>query len=155
WLAHRRQGGAPVGQGVPLQRGPALWIAAAALATLAVANQGIWQKERLIAEGEPLFVQLAPVDPRSLVQGDYMRLAFSLPPGADALPPPLSAERFFVVARRDPRGVAQLLRYARAGEPLAAGELRIELTPREGRWTLVSDAWFFREGDAQRWEAAR
>lgn len=155
WLAHRRQGGTPVGQGVPLQRGPALWIAAAAIATLAVANHGIWQKERLIAEGEPLFVQLAPVDPRSLVQGDYMQLAFGLPPGADTLPPPWSAERLFVVARRDARGVAQLLRYARAGEPLAADELRVELTPREGRWTLVSNAWFFREGDARRWEAAR
>ena len=47
---------------------------------LAVANAGIWQKETLIAEGKPIFVELGPVDPRSLMQGDYMRLAFRLPP---------------------------------------------------------------------------
>jgi uncharacterized membrane-anchored protein len=41
------------------------------------------------------------------------------------------------------------------GQPLAADEIRIELTPKNGRWILVSDAWFFREGDAQRWAAAR
>jgi len=44
---------------------------------------------------------------------------------------------------------------ATAGEPLAPGEQRFELTPRGGRWTLVTDAWYFREGDGQRWEQAR
>ncbi|WP_046241178.1 GDYXXLXY domain-containing protein, partial [Delftia tsuruhatensis] len=38
---------------------------------------------------------------------------------------------------------------------LAPGEQRFELTPRGGRWTLVTDAWYFREGDGQRWEQAR
>jgi uncharacterized membrane-anchored protein len=31
----------------------------------------------------------------------------------------------------------------------------MELTPKEGRWVLVTDAWFFKEGEAQRWEKAR
>ena len=47
---------------------------------LPVANVGIWQKEQLIAHGQPVFVELAPVDPRSLMQGDYMRLEFRVPP---------------------------------------------------------------------------
>ena len=46
---------------------------------LAVANAGIWQKETLIANGRPIYIELAPVDPRSLMQGDYMALAFPLP----------------------------------------------------------------------------
>ena len=33
------------------------------------------------------------------------------------------------------------------GEPLAADELRIELTPAGGDWVLVSDAWSFAEGE--------
>jgi uncharacterized membrane-anchored protein len=33
--------------------------------------------------------------------------------------------------------------------------LRIELTPAHGDWVLVSDAWSFSEGDAQRWSTAR
>jgi uncharacterized membrane-anchored protein len=38
---------------------------------------------------------------------------------------------------------------------LAADELRITLTPKNGQWILVSDAWYFREGDAPLWEKAR
>ena len=33
--------------------------------------------------------------------------------------------------------------------------MRIELTPKDGRWTLVTNAWFFAEGEAKRWEGAK
>jgi uncharacterized membrane-anchored protein len=33
--------------------------------------------------------------------------------------------------------------------------LRIELTPKDGGWILVTDAWYFAEGEAQRWSLAR
>ena len=59
------------------------------------------------------------------------------------------------LTRLDARGVATLVRLHPPGEPLGADELRIELTPKNGQWTLVTDAWFFREGDAARWQAAR
>ncbi|UUZ46717.1 GDYXXLXY domain-containing protein [Massilia sp. B-10] len=63
-----------------LPRTMAIGIALTALAVLAVANTGIWQKEKLIAEGLLIFVELAPVDPRSLMQGDYMQLRFRMLP---------------------------------------------------------------------------
>jgi uncharacterized membrane-anchored protein len=128
-------------------------IALAALATLVVANTGIWQKERLIARGQAVFVELAPVDPRSLMQGDYMRLNFRIPsePQLDGV---VTGARPRVVARRDARGVASLVRLD-DGTPLAVEEVAIELTPKNGRWTLVTDAWFFREGDAARWAKAK
>lgn len=132
-----------------------LGIAATALLVLLVANGSIWQKEALISEGEPVFVELAPRDPRSLLQGDYMRLDFRIPShllvNADGL---LARERPRVVARRDGRGVATLVRRDR-GEPLAPNELRIELTPLHGDWGLVSDAWSFSEGEATRWAGAK
>ena len=126
------------------------------LATLLVANAGIWRKEQLIAHGQPVYVALAPVDPRSLMQGDYMRLAFQLPADPESrLAQLLPARRPQVVALRDARGVAQLLRIAAPGQPLAPGEFPITLTPKDGDWTLVTDAWFFREGDAERFATAR
>lgn len=136
-------------------RGERPWAALAALGlTLAVANGGIVQKERLIAQGEPLFVALAPADPRSLMQGDYMRLNFNVP--TDARPPQAAwgAARPRVVLRRDAQGVATFVR-PDDGRPLAADERRVELSPKDGRWILVSDAWFFREGEAERWQRAR
>ena len=59
-----------------------------------------------------------------------------------------------VLARRDARGVATLhaLPPGTAWQP---GELPIELTPKDGSWVLVTDAWFFSEGEAARWAAAR
>ena len=131
-------------------------IALALVLTLGVANVGIWQKEDVIAHGQPVFVELAPVDPRSLMQGDYMRLDFRLPgdiAGADERL--LSLARPRVIARRDARGVAVLQRIETTPAPLAPEEIRIELTPKNGRWILVTDAWFFREGDAERWAKAR
>ena len=130
-------------------------ITLTAIAVLAVANIGIWQKERLIATGAPVFVELAPTDPRSLMQGDYMRLNFRVPsPVQDHLDKLLSPTRPRVVVQRDARGVATVLRLD-DGTPLAADQLRIELTPKNGGWVLVSDAWFFKEGEAERWSRAR
>lgn len=132
-----------------------LGVAAAAFAVLAVANFGIWQKERLISQGRPVFVELAPVDPRSLMQGDYMALNFRVPSAVqDSLAPVTSAHRPRLVARIDARGVAEPVRVD-DGSALAADELRIELTPRRGHWVLVTDAWFFEEGEAARWQPAR
>ncbi len=134
----------------------AAWLAAGSVATLAVAGFAIWQKQDLIAHGQPVFVALAPADPRSLMQGDFMRLNFRLPVEVGKLAPPgVAAARPLVVARRDARGVATLLGPHHAGVPLGADELVIELSPKNGAWTLVTDAWFFREGDGQRWEQAR
>ena len=136
--------------------GLAPWlIGLTAIGTLAVANLGIWQKETLIAQGRPVFLELAPADPRSLMQGDFMRLRFRLPGGVDDRPGLLARGRPQVVARCDAMGVATLLRLRNPGETLAEGEFPIELTPKDGRWTVATDAWFFREGDAERWQAAR
>jgi uncharacterized membrane-anchored protein len=139
-------------------QGPGLapWlIGLTAIGTLAVANVGIWQKEILIAQGRPVFLELAPVDPRSLMQGDFMRLRFRLPAEADGQPRLLGRGRPQVVARCDAMRVAALLRLRNPGETLAEGEFPIELTPKDGGWTVATDAWFFREGDSPRWQAAR
>jgi uncharacterized membrane-anchored protein len=131
-------------------------LAFAALLVLLVANGAIWQKEHLITNGQPLFVPLAPVDPRSLMQGDYMalRFAFSDTVGVANNTPLAAGQRPHVVAKRDARGIATVVR-PDLGTPLADDELRIELSPKNGDWILVTDAWFFKEGEADRWAYAK
>ena len=158
WLALPTRGTGSMAMS-PLQRTAGRWsrlaIGCSALTALAVVNVSIWQKEELIAEGRPVYAELAPIDPRSLIQGDYMALRFSLPAELDRITEGLlTSERPHVIARPDARGVLTMLRIDR-GTPLAASELRIELTPKDGRWILVSDAWFFKEGEAQRYAAAK
>ena len=155
WRNVRTDGSMPTGP-APRAWRTRLLLALAGVATLVVANTGIWRNQQLIAHGQPLYVALAPVDPRSLMQGDFMRLAFQLPSDTDhRLAQGLPAERQHVVARRDARGVAALLRIATPGQPLAPGEFAIRLTLKSGRWTLASDAWFFREGEGERFAQAR
>ena len=39
-------------------------------------NWSVYQKEQTLKDGQLVLLQLAPVDPRSLMQGDYMRLSY-------------------------------------------------------------------------------
>lgn len=157
WWAQRTSGhSTPHHAALAGPRRAAVWMALGAVLTLLVANFSIWQKETLIAQGQKVFVELAPVDPRSLMQGDFMRLNYRVPGSTEPeLRQLFTQRRPHVIAQRDERGVARLLRTVQADAPLAPGEMRIELTPKDGRWILVTDAWFFREGDAKRWEAAK
>lgn len=145
----------PGGQGTT-GRHARIGLGLSALAVLLLVNVGIWQKEQLIRDGRPVLVELAPVDPRSLMQGDYMALNYHMTPelnhqldGFDRLGRPR------VVLRLDGDGVATLMRLADATQAPGPDELVVELTPKGGSWVLVSDAWFFREGDGERWQAAR
>ncbi|MDP1723551.1 MAG: GDYXXLXY domain-containing protein [Alphaproteobacteria bacterium] len=41
-------------------------------------NYNIYVKENIIENGEKIFLELRPVDPRSFMQGDYMALRFKI-----------------------------------------------------------------------------
>ncbi|NHQ85462.1 DUF4401 domain-containing protein [Iodobacter sp. HSC-16F04] len=129
-------------------------IALTAACVLLAANIGIWQKENLIARGQPLYISLAPADPRSLMQGDFMQLNFQIPFDTPAVGDISNPSRPFLVMKRDKQNIGSAQRIDH-GEPLAADEFKIELSPKNGRWVLVTDAWFFKEGEASRWAQAR
>ena len=142
---------APARPGRPAQLG----VLAGLLLVLLVANGAIWQKEQLITKGQPVFLALEPVDPRSLMQGDFMTLNFLSLSAFDGMATgERSSARPHVVLTRDERGVATV-KGLHDGKPLAPGEFLMELTPKDGRWALVTDAWFFKEGEGARWEKAR
>ena len=48
------------------------------LAALVYVNLYAWQGQQIKTRGEILFLELAPIDPLSLVQGQYMRLRFGV-----------------------------------------------------------------------------
>ncbi|WP_161889859.1 GDYXXLXY domain-containing protein [Pontibacter russatus] len=106
-------------------------------------NWSVLEKEKTLANGKLVLLELAPVDPRSLMQGDYMRLnyAISQVPQPDSLP-----GRGYVVVRVDEDSVAHLVRYQPEKTPLAAGEQLIGY--HKGDWTLHigAESYFFEEG---------
>lgn len=142
-----------VGSASPATLGRALTLVGLLIAG-DISAEAIRAKEALIRDGQPVFVELIPVDPRSLMQGDYMALRFQLPNGA-LRHQPRGGERPRAIGMRDANGVLRLTRIGDGRTPLAVGEMMIELQRKGGRWIVVTDAWFFKEGTARRWEAAR
>ena len=102
---------------------------------------------------------LVPVDPRSLMQGDYMDLRFDIPTpvvGALADLNDRSVRRQAdVVVQLDAQHQASVVRLAQAGEALGVNERRMPVKRLKGQWVLVTDAYFFPEGEGKRFEAAR
>ncbi|CAK7019324.1 GDYXXLXY domain-containing protein [Saezia sanguinis] len=121
-------------------------LALAAVVAFGGVNSSIWKQEQIRSADFQVLIPLAPVDPRSLMQGDYMVVNFEI--GSALANAPEQARRYAYLDI-GPDHVARLHREAHEGEP------RIELVYRSGRWTLPADAWFFQEGDGKRWEAAR
>jgi len=126
----------------------------AGLAVLGAANWMIYARERLLAEGAVVLLQLAPIDPRSLMQGDFMALRFKVETDAFGRGRVQEAADGRIVVRQDERGVAAFVRRDR-GEPLAAGELRLRYRVRDGRVKFATNAFFFQEGHARLYERAR
>ena len=165
-------------------RGWQVWLVLAGLALVLVAvNYGITRRERVLAEGRVLLLELAPVDPRSLMQGDYMLLRFAAAeaiqaamdpacPGGtpvageaagtragfecmDAMNQQRTADGYavFAVGSDD---IGRFLRVQPQVTPTKAGEVavRVRLRGWEGA-RIASNAWFFPEGEAARWQPAR
>jgi uncharacterized membrane-anchored protein len=61
-------------------------IILSALLVLGVLNYAIYQKEQILKSGDIVLLQLVPADPRSLMQGDYMHLAFAIEREARKVP---------------------------------------------------------------------
>ena len=112
------------------------------------------QKERLLARGTPVLLELAPVEPRSLIQGDYMRLDYAIAqqladdvrrwPSTGAL-----------VVRLDANGVARFVRRHTPDAPVQPGEHLLTYRRRGGSVRIGTDAFHFQEGDAPRYAGAR
>lgn len=179
-------GGDVSGKPAPLSQAPTHpapgWRRAGLLAglvlMLAVANTLIIQKEQILAHGERVVLELAPVDPRSLMQGDYMALRFEV---ADELGrrlragPAHDSQVALAIARRggymqlrpDADGVFRLVGMAASADEAAqSGDvsdadvpgrtivLAYRITP-TGDVQIGTDAWFFPEGQASRYERAK
>ncbi len=112
------------------------------LVILTLANYSVYQKEQLIAHGKPVFLELVPVDPRSLMQGDYMAIRFAL---ASAVPSNLHYFDSRIVVALDERGIARFSRYD-DGTPLRPNELKVLYRVRAQEVTIGTNAFFFQEG---------
>lgn len=122
------------------------------VASIGLVGWEVAKKERLLSSGATVLLELAPRDPRSLIQGDYMQLDYAIARRQTAGPD--WARDGALVVGADDDGVAQFRRLDR-GEPLAAGEQRLTYRVRGGRLQVGTNAYYFQEGTADAYAAAR
>lgn len=126
-------------------------IVAALCLVLAVACYLVYGFERTLRDGQLVLLELAPVDPRSLMQGDYMALRFAvdaqLPESGASIPD-------YAYLHRGAEGRAVL---AGTGDQLSTepGVVSMRIRRMDGRLTVGPNAFFFQEGTAHVYEQAR
>ena len=120
---------------------------------LAFFNWSVAQKEALLRDGTPLLIELAPIDPRSLIQGDYMRLEYRIARDISGnYGWPRDGQ---IVVSADADNVARYVRLHDGSTPLAAGEHLLFYRRRGHRIKIGTDAFFFQEGHAARYNRAK
>lgn len=116
-------------------------------------NYSVSEKEELLKDGKLVLLQLAPVDPRSLMQGDYMRLRYSISENinADQLP-----KRGYCIVRLNSKGIAEKVRFQQNAAPLSKGEYLIKYSSSD-QWNINigAESFFFQEGHARKYEMAK
>jgi uncharacterized membrane-anchored protein len=111
------------------------------------------QKETLLKKGQLVLLELAPVDPRSLMQGDYMQLRYKISEDFDAKGMP---KRGYCVVRLDKNGIADGLRFQKHRSPLNPGEQLIEYASSDNRGIHIgAESFFFQEGQSKKYEKAK
>lgn len=120
---------------------------------LGIFNHSVFKKEQLMEQGTLVLMELAPVDPRSLIQGDYMRLDYALSQGMvrDSLP-----AKGLCALEIDGQGVARSMRFVDHIDQLREGEVPIKYSKHSwGSIQIGAESYFFQEGKAEKYERAK
>lgn len=132
---------------------------------LLACNVSIFQKEQLLKHGAVVILELAPVDPRSLMQGDYMALNYALTrplqqtlyEQSDACHN--SGERCLsvsgkIVVELDAQRHAVRAEFEH-GQPLRSENVMMKYHLSSDGLNIGSRSYFFQEGHAERFANAR
>ena len=118
---------------------------------LIVINSLTIQKELLAHNGQLVYLELAPVDPRSLLQGDYMRLRYAV---ADEASQYVTEHSGFIIVQLDEKHIAHYVHVDDGRMSLDTNELRLPYRQRRSNILIGADSYFFQEGHAQTYARA-
>lgn len=121
WLEKRNQ--LVLSEGARWRRRVSLFVAIVVAAQFVFVGVTIWQKERLLRYGDVVKLELEPVDPRSVLQGDYIQLRYDI----STIRSLAGSGKVQVLLRKGPDGVHRF-----AGVYAVNGEKRPGFTRQQG-----------------------
>lgn len=116
-------------------------------------NWSVFKKEQTLKDGQLVLLELAPVDPRSLMQGDYMRLNYK--ESASDLKDEKTTSRGYAILSTDSNQVGKIIRLQESLEPVNNGELIVKYKLINGRLVLGAESFFFEEGQDTLYQRAK
>ena len=120
---------------------------------LAYFNYSVMGKEDLLKDGRLVLLELAPVDPRSLMQGDYMILQYKI---AEDIDPYSIPKRGYCVVSLNGEGIANRPRIQEGPTPLNGDEYAIRYAlSANNRLNIGAESYFFQEGQAEKYGKAK
>ncbi|MCF6300766.1 MAG: GDYXXLXY domain-containing protein [Proteobacteria bacterium] len=128
------------------------------LVSIGLVNSVILKKENILKNGQSVLLELAPVDPRSLMQGDYMRLRFAI---AVEINKQNSASDNkeenpdgFVIVDLDENLIGTFFALD-TGQQLKHNQIKLQYRTRNHRIQFATNAFFFQEGKAPKFDEAK
>jgi len=120
----------------------------------AVLNFEIYKKETTLNEGKTVLLKLAPRDPRSLMQGDFMRLRYDLPTKINKHDIDKAEIKGQIVVKLDINNIATFVRFYQ-GEALNIDEHLLNYKRRRNMIQIGAESYFFQEGQAKYYQNAQ
>lgn len=130
-------------------------LAATGVLVLAVANYEIAAKESLIRNGTTVLLRLAPVDPRSLIQGDYMALRYAMTREVAGAADVEGVSDGVAIVELGERNEASFVAIQASQHQPQGNQLLLRFRKRGESVRLASDAFFFEEGEMDTYSGAR
>ena len=132
------------------------WMILFLFVIIAVFSWAIYQKEKLKAEGVSILLALAPADPRSIMQGDYMRLRYRVTNSVNETiriqqPETVPAK---IIIKLDEYKVAHFISFDQ-GKPLQTDEYHMNIKVKKNRARIEPDSFMFQEGHAKYYQDAK
>lgn len=141
------------------------FVGGVVLLVLIATNVSIYQKEQLLKNGAVVILDLAPVDPRSLMQGDYMALSYAIirplqqqlyeqsdgchDSGVGCLP---ASGKIVVTLDAQRRAVGAVFD---KGQALQPQDVVMKYHSSASGLSIGAPSYFFQEGHAERFAGAR
>jgi uncharacterized membrane-anchored protein len=121
---------------------------------LAAINLEIVGKERIVRDGATVLLRIAPRDPRSLLQGDYMALRYAMSAEVARAAELLDQSDGVIVIQLGELNEASFVEVY-SDQQLAQGQYLLRYRKRGESVRLASDAYFFEEGSWKDYSNAR
>ncbi len=125
-----------------------IWITLAVI--LISINFLILRKEYILNNSMTMFLKLVPIDPRSLMQGDYMILRYEI---ESKIPKSSLKSEGCLVVTLDHKKIAKFRRL-HSGEKLSQAEHLLFYRKRK-TLKIGAESFFFQEGDAKLYNKAK